>query len=89
MLISCGACVLLCALWGFRRGAAWLWWALLIAGLLAYGSTIAVHHAVGYTSLKHLLPAYGGLLALLLGSALSAPWMLERPVTCESTDRPR
>ena len=78
MLISCGLCVLLSSLWGFRRGAAWLWWALLLAGLLAYGSTIAVHHAVGYTSLKHLLPAYGGLLALLLGSVLSAPWMLDR-----------
>lgn len=89
MLISCGLCVLLCSLWGFRRGAAWLWWALLIAGLLAYGSTIAVHHAVGYTSLKHLLPAYGGLLALLTGSSLSAPWMLERPAVSGSQDQPR
>lgn len=89
MLISCGLCVLLCSLWGFRRGAAWLWWALLIAGLLAYGSTIAVHHAVGYTSLKHLLPAYGGLLALLTGSALSASWMLERPAVCGSINQAR
>ena len=87
MLISCGLCVLLCSLWGFRRGAGWLWWALLIAGLLAYGSTIAVHHAVGYTSLKHLLPAYGGLLALLIGSWLSAPWMLDRPAVSGSKDQ--
>lgn len=78
MLISCGLCVLLSSLWGFRRGAAWLWWALVIAGLVAYGSTIAVHHAVGYTSLRHLLPAYGGLLALVAGSALSAQWMLDQ-----------
>lgn len=78
MLISCGICVLLSSLWGFRRGAAWLWWAILIAGLAAYGSTITVHLAVGYTSLKHMLPAYGGLLALVLGSGLSAQWMLER-----------
>ena len=89
MLISCGLCVLLCSLWGFRRVAAWLWWARLMAGLLAYGSTIAVHHAVGYTSLKQLLPAYGGLLALLIGSWLSAPWILERPAADASKDQPR
>ena len=89
LLISCGLCVLLCSLWGFRRGTPWLWWALLTAGLLAYGSTIAVHHAVGYTSLRHLLPAYGGLLALLIGSGLSAPWMLERQLLIEGGDASR
>ena len=76
MLISCGIVVLLSSLWGFRRGAAWLWWALLLAGSAAYVSTIGVHLQVGYTSLRHLLPAYGGLAALVLGSALSGPFLL-------------
>jgi len=79
MLISCGIVVLLSSLWGFRRGAGWLWWALLLAGSAAYISTIAVHLQVGYTSLRHLLPAYGGLAALVAGSALSGPFLLQRP----------
>ena len=81
MLVSCGVATFLCALWGFRRGAAWLWWSLLLAGTVAYSATIIVHIAVGYTSLRHLLPAYGGFAALVLGSALTARWMLARPKT--------
>jgi dihydroorotate dehydrogenase len=71
MLIACGVCVLLSSLWGFRRGQAWLWWALMTAGGTAYCATILVHWHVGYTSLKHLLPAFGGLAMLLAGGALS------------------
>jgi hypothetical protein len=71
MLIACGACVLLASLWGFRRGQGWLWWALMTAGATAYVATILVHWHVGYTSLKHLLPAFGGLGLLLAGGFLS------------------
>jgi hypothetical protein len=71
MLQACGVCVLLSSLWGFRRGNFWLWWALMAAGSVAYLATIAVHWHVGYTSLKHLLPAYGGLVMLIIGGALS------------------
>lgn len=78
MLVSCGAATTLSALWGFRRGAAWLWWSLLLSGTVAYSATIAVHIAVGYTSLRHLLPAYGGLAALLIGSALTSGWLRYR-----------
>jgi cupin 2 domain-containing protein len=49
----------------------WLWTALLLAGTIAYTATILVHWTVGYHHLKHLLPAYGGLALLWLGSALS------------------
>lgn len=72
MLIACGVCVLLSSLWGFRRGHAWLWWALVTAGSIAYVATILIHWRVGYTSLHHLLPAYAGLGLTLLGGALSA-----------------
>jgi hypothetical protein len=71
MLLACGVCVLLSSLWGFRRGNFWLWWALMTGGGAAYVATVAVHWHVGYMSLKHLLPAYGGLAMLLVGGALS------------------
>lgn len=73
MLIACGVCVLLASLWGFRRGQAWLWWSLMTAGGIAYVATILVHWHVGYTSLKHLLPAFGGLGLLIAGGLLSYP----------------
>ncbi|HSG69335.1 MAG TPA: hypothetical protein VLA12_02915 [Planctomycetaceae bacterium] len=71
MLIATGVVILLSSLWGFRRGHWWLWWALLTAGSVAYIATIIVHWQVGYTSLKHLSPAYAGLGMLWLGCALS------------------
>ena len=71
MLIACGVCVLLSSLWGFRRGHAWLWWALVGAGVSAYAATISVHWHVGYDSLKHLLPAYLGLAMVVVAGMLS------------------
>ena len=41
------------------------------AGGAAYVATILVHWHVGYTSLKHLLPAFGGVALLLVGGLLS------------------
>jgi hypothetical protein len=71
MLIACGVATLLPALWGFRRGQSWLWWALMLAGNTAYGATILVHWIVGYDSLMHLIPAYGGLALLWIGGVAS------------------
>ncbi len=78
MLISCGVATLLTSLWGFRRGSAWVWWSLTLAGMIAYSAAIAVHLSVGYTSFRHLLPAYGGLAAIVIGSGLTASFMLQR-----------
>jgi hypothetical protein len=75
MLISCGTATLLPALWGFQRGQGWLWRALMLAGSLAYCSAILVHWFVGYHSLKHLLPAYGGL-AWLWAGGIASYWHL-------------
>jgi dihydroorotate dehydrogenase len=80
MLISCGVATLLTSLWGFRRGAAWVWWSLTLAGSVAYIATIIVHLVVGYTSFTHLVPAYGGLTAIILSGVLAAPYLL-RPAT--------
>lgn len=71
MLIACGVSVLLASLWGFRRGHAWLWWALMTSGTVAYVTTILIHWHVGYLSLVHLLPAYAGLGFLFVSGALS------------------
>ena len=78
MLIACGITVLLASLWGFRRGQAWLWWSLVVAGHIAYVATIGVHWHVGYLSLEHLIPAYAGLLLLWIGGALSYPYLCQR-----------
>jgi dihydroorotate dehydrogenase len=74
MLVSVGVAVLLTALWGFRQGQAWLWWALLGAGLSAYVPTLIVHFAVGYTDPGHLAPAFAGLFLFLAALALSYPY---------------
>ena len=75
MLLAAGWLFLLPALWGFRRGSAWLWWSLLVGGVVSYAAAISVHYAVGYLSLKHLLPAFGGFALMLLGLILSYPFL--------------
>jgi dihydroorotate dehydrogenase len=89
MLISCGVATLLPALWGFGRGQAWLWWALMLAGNLAYSSAILVHWCVGYHSLKHLLPAYGGLAWLWAGGVASYWFLAARDEKLEGEWRER
>ncbi len=78
MLVSTGVFVTLASLWGWRRGDRWVWWSLLVGGSVAYLLTIGVHWYVGYTSLKHLLPAYGGLAAVIVSSLLSRRWLCAR-----------
>jgi dihydroorotate dehydrogenase len=75
MLISFGLAVELPALWGYRRRAWWLWWALLLGNVFAYGAAIGVHFSVGYTNWWHLLPAYTAIGIVALGSVLSFPYL--------------
>ena len=60
-----------------------------VAGTIAYMATIVVHWAVGYTSLKHLLPAYGGLAWLWLGGVLSYQHLVGRDKALEEAWRKR
>lgn len=53
-----GIAVLGLALWGFRPGAAWVWWATLLGGVASGAPTIVMHVAVGYVSFTHLAPVY-------------------------------
>ena len=78
MLLAAGWLFLLPALWGFRRGSSWLWWSSLIAGVIAYAAAIGVHYAVGYLSVKHLFPAFGGLALMLIGLVLSYPFLCRK-----------
>lgn len=78
MLMVAGLTMLLAALWGFRRGAGWLWWTLVIAGTVGYAVAIAVHHAVGYVDGWHLAPAYGGLALLWCAAAASRGFLWDQ-----------
>lgn len=80
MLFASGWAFLLPSLWGYRRDSAWLWWALLSGGVVAYVAAIAVHYAVGYVNFKHLLPAFAGFALLLLGLSLSYPFLCRKSV---------
>jgi dihydroorotate dehydrogenase len=84
MLISCGVATLLPAMWGFRRGQAWLWWSLMAAGTIAYIATILVHMLVGYHSLEHLLPAYGGFALLWIAGLASFGFLAARDPRLEA-----
>jgi len=65
------------AAWGWQRGRRWLWYAFAAGGTVGYGATLGIHWWVGYTSLRHLIPAYAGLLSIWLALLLSMDWMFE------------
>jgi dihydroorotate dehydrogenase len=75
MLVVSGMTFLMASLWGFRRGEAWLWWTMLVAGVPAYMCAIGVHYAVGYHNEFHLAPAFAGLALFLGAMALSYPYL--------------
>lgn len=91
MLMSTGVTVLLSSVWGWQAGRRWLWNTLLACGTVAYTTTILIHWYVGYTSLRHLLPAYAGLGVLWLAMWLSREWMtsaLPADVSSRSVNEP-
>jgi dihydroorotate dehydrogenase len=75
MLVASGLCFLGIALWGFRRGARWVWWTLLLAGIPGYTCAICVHFVVGYENLWHLTPAFVGLAVFVVAQALCYPYL--------------
>jgi len=77
MLIASGIVMLLISLWGFRRGAVWVWRILLWAPMPAYIAAIGVHLVVGYNDLLHLTPAIGGAQVWLIGLVLSKKYLCD------------
>ncbi len=81
-LASGGVAVMLTLFCGARPGARGLWWALLGSGSVGFATAIGIHPIVGYTSFLHLLPAYAGALAFLVGMLV-----LRRPLCHERGER--
>jgi hypothetical protein len=77
MLVVSGVTFLMFSLWGLARGARWLWWALLAAGLGGFAPAFAVHYAVGYSSHLHLAPAWAGLGLSLASMVLLYPYLAD------------
>jgi hypothetical protein len=75
MLLANGVTVLLCALWGFRAGARWLWTALALGGNMAFSLATLVHLVVGYHSPLHLTPAMLGWVGWNVALLLTWEWM--------------
>lgn len=84
MLMVAGLTMLLATLWGFRRGAGWLWWTFVWAATIGYAVAIAVHHAVGYVDVLHLAPPYAGLAVVWLAASASREFLCGR---CPAADR--
>ena len=78
-LASDGIAVLLMSLWGFRRGERWVWWTLLLAGLVGLSGGLYAHLAVGYLEFGHLLPLFVSALVFALALAFSSAYLLDRP----------
>lgn len=72
-LLAAGVAIACTAARGWQRGAAATWWALAAAAALGWLPTIAVHAAVGYLHVQHLLPVYVGLAATSVALALARP----------------
>lgn len=80
-LIANGLAVLLLSLWGIRRGARWVWWTLLLAGVPGFAAALGVHWAIGYLDWRHLMPGMLGLTLFVVTLALLRPYLLCRGVT--------
>ena len=78
-LASDGVAVLLMALWGFRRGERWVWWTLLLAGLVGLAGGIYAHVSVGYLEFGHLLPLFVSAAVFATALAFSFAFLLRRP----------
>lgn len=75
-LVCNGITVLLMSLWGYRRGAHWLWWALALAGIPSYAGAFGTHLGVGYVDLWHLTPPLAGLAVLVAALVCSYPYLM-------------
>jgi dihydroorotate dehydrogenase len=74
MLIANGLTIWLCAQWGFRAGARWLWTALAWGGNIAFAAATTVHFVVGYGAVLHLTPAILGWLTWNVALVLTRGW---------------
>jgi hypothetical protein len=76
-LVAVGIAWMLGGMWGFRRGARWLWWTFFASGLPGFLTAIGIHLAVGYTNVEHLAPVYLAMTLFALALALSYPYLCD------------
>jgi hypothetical protein len=74
-LFSDGLAVLLVGLWAVRRGARWVWWTLLGAGVPGFLAALGVHIAVGYLDTWHLFPGIMALVVYVASLGLLYPYL--------------
>lgn len=77
-LMGAGLAVLLISLWGWRRGQRWVWWCLLLGCFSGTAPVLAVHFAIGYTHLEHLLPVYVLIVVAVTALVLAKPYLTAR-----------
>jgi hypothetical protein len=80
-LASLGVGIATMVLWGWRDGERWVWWTLLSASFVGFGSAVAVHMAVGYTDVLHLAPVYLAIVMTAACLTLSRRWLTTRTKT--------
>lgn len=80
-LWAVGSIELLTSLWGYRRGASWVWWALCLGGLPGFIAVLGIHFYIGYTHFIHLLPAYIAAVMYLVGLFLSKNFLFDKVPT--------
>jgi hypothetical protein len=68
--VCCAGVTMLFCVWCGRPSRS-LWQALLLTGLVGFGSAIGVHPAIGYTDFVHLAPAYLGASLFTVGIVLT------------------
>lgn len=83
-LLSDGVAFLLTTLWGLRRGAGWVWWTVLAAGVAGFVPAIGVHLAVGYDNPIHLAPVALGLAIWAAGLGLCRAYCFDLRSTREA-----
>ena len=74
-LIADGVGVALAALWGYRRGARWVWLMFVGAGVPGFVGALGVHFATGYVNLWHLFPGFVALAIYIPGLIATYPYL--------------
>ncbi|WP_412735512.1 hypothetical protein [Krasilnikovia sp. MM14-A1259] len=77
-LMAAALAVTLLSAWGWRRGAAWVWWSLALAAAAGFGPAVVVHFVIGYTDLVHLAPVYVGVVLTTVALVLARPFLCAR-----------
>jgi hypothetical protein len=80
-LMAAAVAIVLLSAWGWRRGEAWVFWTLAVAGAAGFLPVVAVHGAIHYTDFIHLAPVYLGIVMTTTGLLLARPYLAAKTPT--------